>query len=153
MLYRPILGFPCGSAGKESACNAGNLGLTPGLGRSPGEGISYPLQYSCPENSREFHGLHPWGPKESDTTEWLSLFLNGNHNSLVSEDQGNWCYKHCKDDTSSCTERLSALPHPFGRPLSVLKGCGPDSTWPPDPLDSVFPHTASPSACVMMMFP
>ena len=40
------LGFPCGSLGKESACNAGNLGLIPGLGRFPGEGKGYPLQYS-----------------------------------------------------------------------------------------------------------
>ena len=40
-------GFPCGSAGKELACNAGDLGLIPGLGRSPGEGIGYLLQYSC----------------------------------------------------------------------------------------------------------
>ena len=41
-----ILGFPCGSAGKESACNVGDLGLIPELERSPGEGKSYPLQYS-----------------------------------------------------------------------------------------------------------
>ena len=41
--------FPDGSDGKESACNAGDLGLVPGLGRSPGEGHSYPLQYSCLE--------------------------------------------------------------------------------------------------------
>ena len=40
-----FLGFPC-SAGKDSACNAGNLGLIPGLGRYPGEGNCYPLQYS-----------------------------------------------------------------------------------------------------------
>ena len=39
-------GFPGGSAGKQSACNAGDPGLIPGLGRSPGEGIGYPLQYS-----------------------------------------------------------------------------------------------------------
>ena len=38
--------FPCGSAGKESACNAGDPGSIPGSGRSPGEGIDYPLQYS-----------------------------------------------------------------------------------------------------------
>ena len=44
-------GFPGGSAGKESACNLGNLGLIPGLGRSPGEGKGYPLQYSGLENS------------------------------------------------------------------------------------------------------
>ena len=40
------LGFPCGSAGKESAYNAGDLGSIPGLGRSPGEGLGYPLQCS-----------------------------------------------------------------------------------------------------------
>ena len=45
------LGFPCGSAGKESTCNLGDLGLNPGLGRSPGEGKGYPLQYSGLENS------------------------------------------------------------------------------------------------------
>ena len=44
------LGFPGGSDGKESACNAGNLGLIPGLGRSPGGGHGNPLQYSCLEN-------------------------------------------------------------------------------------------------------
>ena len=37
------VGFPCGSAGKESTCSVGNLGLIPGLGRSPGEGKGYPL--------------------------------------------------------------------------------------------------------------
>ena len=46
------LDFPGGSAGKESTCNAGDLGLIPGLGRSPGEGKGYPLQYSGLENSR-----------------------------------------------------------------------------------------------------
>ena len=40
------LGFPCGSAGKESTCNVGDLGLLPGLGRSPGDGIAYPLLYT-----------------------------------------------------------------------------------------------------------
>ena len=47
------LSFPCGSAGKESACNAGDLGLIPGLGRSPGEGKGYPLQYSGLEKSMD----------------------------------------------------------------------------------------------------
>ena len=53
------LGLPCGSAGKESACNAGDLSLIPGLGRSPGEGKSYPLQYSGLENSMDciVHGV------------------------------------------------------------------------------------------------
>ena len=64
------MSFPCGSAGKESTCNAGDLGLIPGLGRSPGEGKGYPLQYSGLENSID----SLWGRKESDTTERLSLF-------------------------------------------------------------------------------
>ena len=46
----PMLGFPGGSDGKESACNAQDLGLIPGSGRSPGEGNGNPLQYSCLEN-------------------------------------------------------------------------------------------------------
>ena len=45
-----IVDFPGRSAGKESACNAGDLSLIPGLGRSPGEMNGNPLQYSCPEN-------------------------------------------------------------------------------------------------------
>ena len=44
------MGFPGGAEGKESTCSAGDLGSTPGLGRSPGEGNSNPLQYSCLEN-------------------------------------------------------------------------------------------------------
>ena len=52
-------GFPCGSAGEESACNARDLGSIPGLGRSPGEGTGYPLQYSGLENSMDciVHGV------------------------------------------------------------------------------------------------
>ena len=49
----PNHGFPAGSAGKESACNVGGLGLIPGLGRSPEEGKGYPLQYSGLENSMD----------------------------------------------------------------------------------------------------
>ena len=64
-LINTLLGFPYGSAGKESTCNVGDLGSIPGLGRSPGEGKGYPLQYSGLES--------PWGRKESDTTERLSL--------------------------------------------------------------------------------
>ena len=47
------MGFPGGSDGKESACDAGDLGLIPALGRSPGEGNGYLLQYSCLENSND----------------------------------------------------------------------------------------------------
>ena len=62
--------FPGGSAGEKSACNAGDLGLIPWLGRSPGEGQGYPLQYSGLENPMD---CSPWGCKESDTTEQLAL--------------------------------------------------------------------------------
>ena len=48
---REIVGFPDGSAVKEFACNAGGLGSIPGLGKSPGEGKGYPLQYSGLEKS------------------------------------------------------------------------------------------------------
>ena len=63
------LGFPGGSDGKASACNVGDLGLIPRLGRSPGEGKGCPLQYSGLENSMDYT---PWGCKESDMTERLS---------------------------------------------------------------------------------
>ena len=54
MLLIPVLlGFPGGSSGKESACNVGDLGSIPGLGRSPGKGKGYPLQYSSLENSMD----------------------------------------------------------------------------------------------------
>ena len=56
---------------KNLSANAGDLGLIPGLGRSPGEGNGTPLQYSCLENSmdRSLAGYNPWGCKESDTTK------------------------------------------------------------------------------------
>ena len=74
--FRTLRGFPYSSADKESACSAGDPGSIPGLGRSPGEGKGCPLQYSGLENSmdRIVHGPYsPWGRKESDRTEQLSL--------------------------------------------------------------------------------
>ena len=70
--------FPGGSEGKESACNAGDLVSIPGSGRSPGEGHDNPLQYSCLENphgQRTLAIYSPWGCKELDMTEGLSLQL------------------------------------------------------------------------------
>ena len=66
------LDFPGSSTGKESICNAGDLWLIPGSGKSPGEEIGYPLQYLCLENAhgqRSLAGYSLWGYKESDTTE------------------------------------------------------------------------------------
>ena len=77
MLSTPVfLGFPGSSDSKESACNEGDLGLIPGLGRSPGGGHGSPLQYSCLENPHEprsLVGYSPWVCKESDMTEQLSI--------------------------------------------------------------------------------
>jgi len=58
-IFGQFSGFPCGSAGKESACNVGDLGLIPGFGKSPGEEKGYPLQYSGLENSMDciVHGV------------------------------------------------------------------------------------------------
>ena len=100
MITKHKMGFPHSSVGKESTCNAGDPSSIPGLGRSAGGGIGYPLQYSwaflvaqlvknlpamretwdsppmAVFRPGEFHGLHsPWGRKESDTTEWLPLSL------------------------------------------------------------------------------
>ena len=64
------MGFPGGSEGKVSVCNAGDLGLTPGSGRSPGEGNGNPLQYSCLENpmDREAWQTTVYGITKSQTT-------------------------------------------------------------------------------------
>ena len=63
------MSFPYSSIGKESACNAGDPGLIPGLGRSPGEGNGNPLQYSCLENPRDVACQAPlsMGLQELDT--------------------------------------------------------------------------------------
>ena len=72
-------GFPGGSAGEAPACNVGDLGSIPGLGRSPGGGNGNPLKYSCLKN---FHGLRSlvgyslWGRKESDRLSdftWVNI--------------------------------------------------------------------------------
>ena len=65
-----------GSDGKEFACNAGDLGSIPGLGRSSGGEHGKPLQYSClknPHEQRSLVGYSPWVHKDSDTAEQLSI--------------------------------------------------------------------------------
>ena len=83
-------GFFDGLDGKESACNVGDLGSIPGLGRSPGGGHGNSLQYSClekPQGQRSLVGYNPWGRKELDMTERLSTAHNmseGIHESHAS---------------------------------------------------------------------
>ena len=72
------MGFPGSSDGKEFACNEGNLGSVPGLGRSPVGGHGNPLHYFCLENphgQRRQAGYSPWGHKEWDMTEWLRTHI------------------------------------------------------------------------------
>ena len=75
-------GLPCGLDSKESACNAGDVGLIPGSGRSPGEGNGNPLQYSCLENlwTEEPGGLpsmgsqkvrHNWATNTFPSDAWI----------------------------------------------------------------------------------
>ena len=69
-------GFPGGSDGKESDCDVGDPGLIPGSGRSPGEKKRHAIPVFLPgefHGQRSLVGYSPWGCKESDTTEWLSL--------------------------------------------------------------------------------
>ena len=73
------MGFPGGAEVKNLPANAGDAGSIPASGRSPGEGNGNPLQYSSLEKShgqRSLVGYTPWGRKESDTTERLSLTLS-----------------------------------------------------------------------------
>ena len=75
-----FLGFSGGSAGKKSTCSAGDLGLIPGLGRSPREGKGYPLWYSGLGN---FMDCIVHGVAESDTTEQLSLSLCNSSKAFI----------------------------------------------------------------------
>ena len=77
-----LRGFPGGSDGKASACNAGDPGLIPGSGRSPGEGNGNPLQYSCLENSMDegawwatVHGVTKSRTRLSNLTHLLTNSL------------------------------------------------------------------------------
>ena len=85
MLYSYILGFPGGSAGQESACNVGDLGSIPGLGRSPGEGKGYPLQYSGLEN---FMDCMVRGLTKSQT-QLSNFHIRYKAMFLIKKDEGN----------------------------------------------------------------
>ena len=71
-----LFGLPSWLSSKETSCNTGDLGSIPGLGRSPGGGNGYPLQYSCLENSMDRGSWRPivqWGHKESHMTECIHI--------------------------------------------------------------------------------
>ena len=84
-IYLEFLGFPDGSDGKESTCSVGDPDSFPGSGRSPGERNDNPLQYSClenPMNIGSLAGYSPWGHKESDMTEWLTVSLSESSHAI-----------------------------------------------------------------------
>ena len=84
------MGFPGGSDGIESACNAGNLGSVPRLGRSPEEGNGYSLVFLPGEfhGQRSLVGYSLWDHKESDRTERLILSLSFHLDTLCPEEEG-----------------------------------------------------------------
>ena len=75
LLYNDFFGFPGGSEDKASACNAGDPGLIPGSGRSPGEGNGNPLQYSCPENPMDRGAWQSTGHGVAKSWTRLSDFI------------------------------------------------------------------------------
>ena len=104
-----VLGFPCGSAGKESACSAVDLGSIPGLGRSPGEGKGYPLQYPGLENSMDsiVHGVAKSRTRLSDFHFHTSQALHG---ASKKGQAGGLCSRPGKGTGRSC--QTSVIPAP-----------------------------------------
>ena len=118
-----FLGFPCGSAGKESAYNVGDLGLTPGLRISPGEGKGYPLHYSGLGNSEDckVHGSQRVGHSWVTFTFTFRWLVRPRSNLIwfpfsylleqeVLEQQQISCAWHCSIQMSAGTERITQNP-------------------------------------------
>ena len=101
------MGFPDGSYSKESTSNVGDLGSTPGLGRFPGEGNGYLVQYSCLENSmdRVWQGIVHGSAKESDITEPLTLSVFFFTFSKLCFHLGN-SLKHTKGSEKLCNNEI-----------------------------------------------
>ena len=123
-----FLGFPCGSADKESACNAGDLGSIPELGRSPGEGKGFPLQCSGLENSMNYivHGV------AKSWTDWATFTFPFLFSTLRESCRGKLCTK----EDWSLEPSISMVPL-CGSPISLWavrvsrKGTEMDEeTWP-----------------------
>ena len=124
--------FPGGSASRESACNVGDLGLLPQLGRSPGKGNGYPLQYS---GLGKFHRLYsPWGRQESNMTEQLSMppksihvAVNGKISLFFMVEIFCWCGKplqySCLENPMNSMKRQKDIPLKDGPQVSRCPVC------------------------------
>ena len=119
-----FLGFPGGSAGKESAYDVGDLGSIPGLGRSPGEGKGYPLQYSGLENSMDcvVHGV------AKSQTEQLSLSLLGSLTELPTNCTPSAWTTHCSSSDPN-TPFISPASPSLCKVKSSNESLVPGSAW------------------------
>ena len=146
-MYTYIRGFSGGLAGKESACNARDLGSIPGLGRSPGEGKGYPIQYSGLENSMDYtvHGVAKSQTRLSDfhfTSLSLSCFMEGlsRHAGLLSTElffkilQALWYRSQCpyrfqNEPLYSCSWNCKAVTNEseFFTSVSAVLGIRPQT--------------------------
>ena len=107
-----FLDFPGGSAGKKYACNAGDLGSIPGLGRSPGEGKGYPLQYSGLENSVD-HVVHGVADSETGLRDLHFHFHHGSVGGSREQVPGRAAYAaldHCTPIPAADERSLDTLP-------------------------------------------
>ena len=132
---RNVGGFPSGSDGKKSACNMGDPGLIPGLGRSPGEENDYQLYYSCLENPMDsgdwwatVHGVAKSRTQLSDK-HFHFLALNLNLSMMAHACESHWCHHTSKNLENHIPHNVAlaehqcpvAYPH-NGAPLGLLKG-------------------------------
>ena len=155
--------FPGGSDDKESACNAGNLGLIPGSERSPGEGNGYPFKYSCLENPI-VRGARWDTVQELQSWTWLSDFhfsengcilylcLSGKQRSLVLGPELGWTWVSTKAVKAFLSKEQRLISFKFGFEMYWWSmGNGPDLLhlplskllWLPDK----FPHTPKCQSC------
>ena len=100
------MGFPAGSNGKESARNVGNMGLIPGLGRSPGEGHGNPPQYSCPENPMDRGAW--WATVHEVGHDWTTMHSTAQKHNIVKQPYFNKI--HLKDKNSSPSKNFASCP-------------------------------------------
>ena len=141
------MGFHCGSAGKESACNAGDLGLIPGLGRSLGEGKGYLLQYSGLENSMDYI-VHGVAKSRTRLSDFHFTILGAKNSKMIqkfkflprSEHKPKWCCCSVSQlcptlwDHMDCSRPGLPVPHHLLEFAQVHVHCVSDAVQPSHPL-------------------